>query len=294
MKGDGPTSIAAGFGSVWIGLGNGHVVRIDAGSGREQARLRAHPTAFVHGIVAAYGAVWAVRSSVVRIDPRANVVREVGRVGSATLFNIQAGAGALWLPDDGANEIIRVDPKSAALVARIRVPGRAFGVWAGRSDVLVLTVPGKGPVTGPAGSWPIRRLDPRTNRLSRPLVRLRCHPGLTIGRAAVWTVDECRGLLVRRDPRTLRPTGLLSLPRRWSVPVLGFGSLWIAGGRRLYRIDPESLRVHASIKLRCSAAAVGAHALWVLDSGDGTHGAVTKIDPRTNRIVSRFEVATEP
>ena len=58
LKGDGPTSIAVGFGSVWVGFGSGVIVRFDGSSGNAQASIGG--VAYVHGIAAASGAIWVV------------------------------------------------------------------------------------------------------------------------------------------------------------------------------------------------------------------------------------------
>jgi hypothetical protein len=290
LKGNGPTSIAAAFGSIWIGLGNGEVVRIDARSGREQARFRGPSTAFVRGVVAAYGAVWALRDDVVRIDPRRNVAPDVPRVGSATLSDIQAGAGAIWVVDNGSSEILRIDPKRSDLVARVRALGPAWAVAAGRGGVIVVTGPDHGPVTGPEGPRFLHRLDPRTNELSAPLARVGCEPLVTLGAGVVWTFDFCNGVLARRDPNTLRvvrqtKTGVLS-----QRPAVGFGSVWLASRGSVRRIDPVTLRVVARIPARSLEVVIGDGYVWALDNA---HFVVRKIDPRTNRVVARFRVGTK-
>jgi streptogramin lyase len=289
-KGVGPTSIAAGYGSVWIGMGNGDVIRLDSRSGQVQARLRGVPTSFVHGVAAAYGAVWALRGSLTRIDPRSNRAKVVRGVGSATAFALRAGARSLWIADDGSNKILRIDPARERVAARVRVPGRAWGVAAGPKDVVVLSVPGPGPVTGPDGTRILHRLDPATDRLSAPLDRADCDVGLSVGADAVWSFDSCTGVLARRDLQTLRPvievkTGVLS-----QTPLLGFGSVWLASRGGVLRIDPATLIVLARIPARSLTLAVGGGFVWALDP---LQFVVRKIDPDTNRVVGRFEVATK-
>jgi DNA-binding beta-propeller fold protein YncE len=286
----GPTSIAIGFGSVWVGMGNGDIVRLDARTGVRQARLRGVPTSSVHGLTVTSGAVWGLRGRVVRIDPRRNSVREVRRVGSAALFAIGPAAGAIWVADDGSNELLRISAPRTALTARVRIPGRAMGLATSKRDVLVVSAPTKGPITGPSGDWAIRRIDPATNRASEPLVRLTCYPSIAIGPRAVWTADECDGTLTRRRAQSLVPTGSLSVPLGYGVPVVAFGDVWLIGSRSVLRIDPRELRIEARIPTHGVSVAVGAGGLWVLDLGDGIRGAVRKIDPATNRVVRVFEV----
>ena len=106
--------------------------------------------------------------------------------------------------DGGSNEILRIDPRRVKVTARVRVPGRAWGVAAGTQEILVLSVPHRGPVTGPSGARLLQRLDPRTGRLSAAHARLNCDAGMAVGFGAVWTLDACTGSLSRRDARTLR------------------------------------------------------------------------------------------
>jgi hypothetical protein len=146
LKGDGPTSIAAGFGSVWIGFGSGDIVRLDASSGRRQARFTG--TGFVHGVAAAAGAIWVVGAAVTRVDPVTGGIRDVPGSAASDPIELAAAAGDLWAVDAGSNEILRVDPGGPKIAPRIRVPGRAWGVAAAGSEVLVLSVPHGGPVTG--------------------------------------------------------------------------------------------------------------------------------------------------
>jgi hypothetical protein len=282
-KGEGPTSIAAGFGSLWVGMGSGEVFRFDAESGKQEARLGGGNT-FVHGLATGYDGLWVVRNRLSRVDPRHNVTRDVAGTASTTAFAVATGAGSVWIADDGSNEIVQIEPDRARVVARIRVPGRAWGVAAGPRNVIVVSVPTAGPVSGPGGTRLLRRLDPQTSKLSAPLARLTCDAGVLVGSQAVWTLNACTGVLARRDPHTLavrrqRPMHVLS-----QTPALGFGSLWLARRGGTLRVDPTTLRVLAEIPARSVAVTVGARYVWALDvGGAGRRPAVWRIDPRTNR-----------
>jgi sugar lactone lactonase YvrE len=282
----GPKTIAVGFGSVWVGLGSGEVVRLDGRTGRETARLEGGPTEFVHGLAVGHGALWVLRGRVTKVDPRTGTLRDVKGIGSATAFTIAAGRSAVWVADDGANAIMRIDPRRMRRAAVIRVPGRAFGLAARGRQVLVVSVPSVGPLTGPGGRRHLHRVDPDTNRLSRALVELDCDPGIAIGVAAVWTTDPCSGALVRRDPKTLRPVGRIEVPTTHGI-TLGFGSVWLVTGERVVRVEPNTLRIAASIAVRGTSVATGPDAVWVLSMGNGVRGNLTRIDPRTNRVVGR-------
>jgi streptogramin lyase len=285
-KGEGPTSIAAGFGSVWIGMGNGDVLRFDAATGRQQARLRSAPAGFVHALTVSYGAVWVVRDGVTRIDPRRDVAVDIRGTASGAAFAIAAGAGSVWVADDRANEILRIAPRRATLIARVRVPGRAWGVAAGRENVIVVSVPTGGPVSGPDGPRLLSRLNPKTNELSPPLARLICDAGVTVALQAVWTLDACNGVLARRDPHTLEVRRERAMRVLSQTPVFAFGTLWLARRGGTLRVDPTTLRVRAVIPARSVALAAGAGFVWAFDAGGvRRRPALRRIDPRTNRVI---------
>lgn len=288
-KGEGATSIVAGFGSIWVGAGSGVVMRIDARTMRVQKVLRGR--GFVHSLTHGYGSIWALQDQVVRIDPKRGKATVLADTGGATTSRLAVGAGAVWVADDGRDVVDRIDPRLTKRTASVRVPGRAVGLAAGHERVLVVSVPTRGRVTGPAGLRLLRRIDPRANRVSRPLVRLECDPGMAITRDATWTTDPCVGTLVRRDPRTLAATGFRRVGR-WRAPVAGFGSVWLVGPDSVTRVDPETLRVIARIPAGGTVATVGEGALWLLDCWGCDTSVIHRIDPGTNRVVATIRVPT--
>jgi hypothetical protein len=286
-KGEGPQTIAAAFGSIWVGTGSGAVLRINAKTGDVQAVFR--NTGFVHALAAGFGSIWALQDRVVRIDPRSGRAHELPETGSATTFNLEAGAGAIWVADGGRNAVDRIDPRKSRRVATVRVPGRAWGLAAGRGQVLVVSAPARGPLTGPGGPRELRRIDPATDQLSAPLVRLDCDPLITIARRVIWTVDPCKGKLAARSPETLEATSFRDVPR-WGTPVIGFGSLWVVGSRSLVRLDLNTLRIVARIRVGGASPVVGGGALWLLDYRGGRGEVIHRIDPHKNRVAATFRV----
>jgi hypothetical protein len=282
----GPVAITAGYGSVWVGLGTGEVVELDERTSRVRARwFRGRSaTGFVHGLARAARAIWVAESDrLLRIDARSRSVHAIA--GTRHAFTISADADGVWTVGD-PNRITRVDPRRSRIVASIRVPGRAWGVATGPAGVFVSWVPTQGAVSGPGGKRLFRRLDPDTNRPTGSTLRLGCDQAVAVGRSAVWTSDQCSGELVRRHPRTLRSTGSIQALSH-QRPVLAFGSVWLTGRGRVVRIEPGTLRIVASIRVRASALAAGARAIWALDVGSGRSGFLRRIDPSTNTLAGR-------
>jgi hypothetical protein len=142
-----------------------------------------------------------------------------------------------------------------AIVARIGLPGSPRSVAAGEGWVWALT---RQPV--PA----VWRIDPTTNRV--------------VGRPTRLPVDP------------------------WSIAV-GAGSVWVTpngADGRLIRIDARTGQIIARIAARPiyfgSVVALGAGFVWTGNDDERyQHGAtVSKLDPRTNRVVGRSLVVGSP
>ena len=95
-------------------------------------------------------------------------------------------------------------------------------------------------------------------------------------------------------------TEQVGIPDRtsWALQALavGTGDVWVLGdalGRHLWRIDPATRRVIASIPLPFAPASVaaGREGVWVTAQLDDE---VARIDPTTNRIVATVRVGREP
>jgi hypothetical protein len=244
---------------------------------------------FVHALVIAYGSVWVLGDELVRLDPVNETHVPVSGTASATTFNVAAGAGAVWVADDGRDAVDRIDPQSGRRVATVRVPGRAWGLAAYGDRVFVVSVATAGPVTGFSEPRLVRRIDPVRNRVSRSLLRLSCDPGIAVRARAVWIANPCAGTLARRDPRTLAATSRRRVPR-WTTPYWGFGSVWLAGGASVIRVDDRTLETSARIPARASRAAIGESAVWLLDDYGGGSTMLRQLDPATNRVVAAIRL----
>ena len=77
--------------------------------------------------------------------------------------------------------------------------------------------------------------------------------------------------------------------------AVGAGAVWVAnsGDGSVSRIDPRSNAVTKAISVGDAPVAIAteADAVWVANSGDGT---VSRIDPRANKVVSSIRVGHRP
>ena len=216
--------------------------------------------------VEAFGFEWVTNygtSTLVRIDPATNRVRGRPIRLGATPCGIAAGAGSIWIDGYGTNTVERVSPTRLSVVARIRVGTAPFDVAFARlgvgderrdgtvSQIDPRTEPRRAPIRaggGPAGLsvaagsvWVgsngdeyLRRIDPRTNRVTRIRIGPQAPAWLAATDDAVWVSNVPAGrsrASTRREPRRRHRARRLPARRRRDRP-------------RRTRLDPEPGRQH--------------------------------------------------
>jgi streptogramin lyase len=111
---------------------------------------------------------------------------------------VWAGFGSVWAADQGTGELLRVDPSTLAVRARIPVGANpSFDV-------------GAGAVWGIDGRV-LLRIDPTTNRIAARIALPDATSFVIAGRGAVWVVNGLT--LLRVDPRTNAIDRTISLAR---------------------------------------------------------------------------------
>jgi virginiamycin B lyase len=151
---------------------------------------------------------------------------------------------------------------------------------------------------GPMGGTPVvpgRPVVTDRIRLDRPVGYF------AIGFGAIWATGQ--DALVRVDLRTNRvmATIPMSLPEDGGGSIaFGEGAVWVVSSGEtagvVYRVDPAANRVTASIPVRAGAVevVVAAGTVWVSGGGDLGERFVSRIDARTNKLLSPIPVPTRP
>jgi YVTN family beta-propeller protein len=122
------------------------------------------------------------------------------------------------------------------------------------------------------------------------------------GAGAVWVGSPLTGTIARINPRSATVSESFLVPaRRGAIKELavGQGALWISSNDivadqyRVFRIDPSTGKVVATIPLRLGAQGidVGQNAVWVASPLGNT---VSQIEPSTNRVVHTVRVGKDP
>ena len=207
------------------------------------------------------------------------------------------GIGLFLSVDRGSSSrpasILTVKPDSIALVdARTRRASKTFSFDSAPLDVAF----------GQRSKWVllgdqqlVERVDSASGRITGR-VKLPFRPGrIAVREESAW-VTEDSGPRVARV--VARPDGKLALKRLFSVAsrgdhvstptaiVVGAGSLWLARGAQVARVDPSTGRVlhRFPTPVTSNSIAFQSGSIWAA-SGDSGH--VVKIDPVTNRITAR-------
>jgi hypothetical protein len=220
------------------------------------------------------------------------VVATIGTGGFS--YDMVAGAGALWVV--GSDEVIRVDPGTDSVAARIPVAATGSGpaaVAVGAGAVWV-------PVAVPAALW---RIDPGSNKvreripLGGPL-----HGSVSVSAAGdtVWVAccGEARpgfpassGRLLRVDPHRKRVVADIALPANPAAVAADGAGAWVAtADGRVLQVSRKRNRVVGAIDAGgplgfSQTIAVGPSGVWLADPFDEQ---VVRIDPKTRRVMARI------
>jgi len=211
-----PSTLAVGFGSLWVGDFNGDaVVRVDPESNRPVARI--HIEASPVTLVPASGALWVLDSkgSVEKVDPDTSRVVAVfaGHLilmfTEGTSYDLAARDGAVWIAYSQARLasplLVRIDSITGAVTKvtdLLREAASAIaaavgpdGVWA--TTGRLVTVTAKAIHRYPEG---VVRIDPTTGRIVQ---RIAVHDptDLAVGEGSLWALSSPRrGVLYRIGP----------------------------------------------------------------------------------------------
>ncbi len=244
---------------------------------------------------------------------------------------VAVGHGSVWVGrrrytdfegEDARNsdEIVRIDPTTHAVVARIRVANGPLGiafspdaVWvtsgndkhpgiqridAAENRLTATLEFGKQPYRAEFGGGSVWVSDPGAGKVWRvdaqscklvgngtPGLKSPC--GLAYARDQLWVADVKLRQLLSIDPVSGKIVGTpIGVGAEAYVMVAGAGSLWVLSEdmHAVQRVDPERRTVVTTIPLSLPGPAAVTFAngsVWVADY---QNGSLVRIDPQTNRV----------
>src|SRR5579863_399244 len=249
-----------------------------------------HPTATfpVEGspdwMVVAEDAVWvtsARRNHVVRLDATTNLPTSIVTVNKPC-SGLAAGFGSIWIPSCGDRSLLRVDERSAQIVATIGAPPAESegGIATGAGSVW-LTTDRKGTLS---------RVDPNTNAI---VASIPIAPGsfaAAFEDGAVWVTSTEKNLVTSVDPGTNKATATVPVGPKPRFLTAGAGSIWTLnqGDGSVSRVNAKTNKLEATIPAGVPGEggeiAFGEGAVWVTMFDF----PITRIDPVVNRVVAQW------
>jgi DNA-binding beta-propeller fold protein YncE len=247
--------LAAANGSLWAGgLAIGDVLRVDPASGRVVGRVNIGARVF--NLAAAPGAVWAVANisgTVSRVDARTGDVTATVRVGnepydvewgfgSAWVSNagdgtvsritgrkivrtidvgvepngLAAAGGYIWVGDHTAGRLVRIDPRTNRVTARLRLAG-ADWITAYRGSLYVSQETDR-----------VTRVDMRTLEVLGRVRTARNPLGSAIVGGRLWVPCIDANVVLVVDPRTMRVVDRKPGGASPIVVLPAFGHVWLS------------------------------------------------------------------
>jgi YVTN family beta-propeller protein len=175
---DGPGVVATHGNSVWVAPSTGLLTRLNASTGK--VADRADPNASPAGIAIGDGAVWLT-------DNEADNVTRVDPTGLLTQIpvgngptGIAVGGGGVWVVDSLDDNVRRIDPDTRSVTATIPVGRSPAGIAFGAGSVWVAN----------SGDGTVTRINPRTDRRQATVAVGGSPQALTVADGRIWvTVD---------------------------------------------------------------------------------------------------------
>ena len=271
----------AGEGAVWVpNTGDGTVSRIDPQSNRVVATLR------IGNQLAFYQRDCELKGSVHSFMGTSFHVRDCDLPSA-----LAVGAGALWILKNDEQMVLRVDPKSQHVLARIPLGFVPFDMAATDNAVWI------------TGYWvdQLVRIDPKSNQVVARLTVPDGASGIAASDQAVWVASTIAGQLSRIDPLTNQVVAsvVLDCPAacyQGSMPLAvaaAPGAIWVrtVGDGLLVRIDPQTNRAVMTLEVMFSLGRSGQDHLAVLDGALWVSGiSLQRIDPQSDRVSGMVDV----
>ena len=272
----------AGAGAVWVpNTGDGTVSRIDPGSNRVVATLRiGNQAAFYQRDCEAKGSVHSFMGTSFH-------VRDCDLPSA-----LSVAAGALWILKNDDQQVLRVDPASQRVLARIPLGVTPFDIAATDNAVWITAY------------WmdQLLRIDPKSNQVVARLTVPDGASGLAVSDQAVWVVSTVAGQVSRIDPMTNQVVATVAIDcpaacYQGSLPlpiVAARDAIWVrtVGNGLVVRIDPMTNRVIASIEVLFPLGRSGQDHIALLNGGLWVAGtSLQRIDPQSNRVSATVDVS---
>jgi YVTN family beta-propeller protein len=215
------TQLAGGEGSVWVtNYAEDTVSRVDPATNSVVATIPVGQRP--EGIAVTPGAVWVgnhIDGTVTKIDTNTNLVVDTIHTGGGPQF-MAAGDDGVWVGVVRRDhDLVRIDPATDRVVAKISLPITACGA--------VAVTPAAIWVAGGGCDLGIVRVDPGTNSVVDTVGTTANVLFIASGFGSVWYTELFNGTLVRIDPKADAIVGRLQLGGEFAAMGIATDSTFV-------------------------------------------------------------------
>jgi streptogramin lyase len=173
-----------------------------------------------------------------KIDPATGGVLAIPAGGSWT-GAITAGEGALWVTENDRlrvrrlrgsdwTGVVRIDPRSANVSARVAIPGLRAPSTAGTLSPGALAAGERALWAAATATDQVSRIDAETTRVLSTLRGGNEPASVTVGEGAVWVENHNDQNVVRLDPFSNELVATIDVGGATRGIVAGGGAVWVS------------------------------------------------------------------
>jgi virginiamycin B lyase len=255
---------------------------------RAMADLHPRATFAVEGqpdwMVVTDDAVWVTSSNVnhvVRLDAAANKTTAIANVDKPC-SGLAAGFGSIWVPSCGSHTLVRIDPQTGKVQAKIPVApaDSEGGITVGEGSVWMAS----------DRKGLLARIDPQSNKVIAEIKIPSGSYAAAFADGAVWVTSTEHSLLTRVNPQSNQAVVSIPVGPQPRFLTVGAGSVWTLnqGDGTVSRIDTASNKVAATIAVGIPGSggeiAFGEGSVWATTFKI----PISRIDPATNSVVQQW------
>ena len=192
-----------------------------------------------------------------------------------------AGGGFVWVSEFAAPYLVKINPRTNKVVARIGIGSGSCGLAYGAGSLWIEDT----------NSSTVSRVSASTGTRTRAIPVGIIPYDATFASGAAWVTSHGANDLERIDPTRNR------VVKRWKLTqangVVGaFGAIWATGTDGVIRVDPATSSLVATIPV------AGGGAVWTAASDDAvwvtTATGLARIDPQSNSISATIAIPGAP
>ncbi len=255
-----PCAVQEAGGSVWITAFDGNeLFRVDPETNEivDTYRMPGGPC----GMTTIGRTLWVqTGDGVTAFDPERGEVIERSRIRGG-VFGITETPSGLWGVAGGTEQVVRLDPDTMRIVARVDVEGPLAGLAVQGDSIWTIS-----------GREDLVRIDPGTLRIADRIPLVDFEPeGLAVDGDVLWVSSSFSGEVLRVDAQTGKVRDRLPVDGSLFGGIVIGGDYWVAGNDgTVYKLDGSSGAVLEQLELVGFGPFPAAGNLWTVDFISGT------------------------